>query len=201
MDEPGTSEWRESPLPPRETAEKNLSLRQRKNAKNAPLEISSKKPPALPAPSLAGIKKQRYRDPRFDEKCGSLGTVSFEKNYQFVFELREKELQTVRQQHRRERDPERKAQLKDLLTRLENQERARTQKKKAEEKDSERKVAQTQLVASGKNPYFLKKSDKSILDMVSQFQELKKTGKLKKYMEKKRKRNAKSDSKGLPKSS
>lgn len=95
--------------------EPSVSVRQRKNA---PIEISSKNPALAHLSGRSGIRKHRYRDPRFDDNCGSLGEKTFEKNYQFVFELRKKELETVRRQHRNERDPEKKAQLKDLLTRL-----------------------------------------------------------------------------------
>ncbi|GAU90285.1 hypothetical protein RvY_02723 [Ramazzottius varieornatus] len=179
---------------PGEPTTSGLSVRQRKNA---PLEISSKKPPAF-APALPiGVKRRRYRDPRFDEKCGTISKAA-ERDYKFVGDIRQRELDSIRKEYKKEQDPDRKARMNDLLTRLENQERSRTQKKKKEEKQAERNVLQKEHVAKGKKPFYLKKSDRSILEMVSKFQELKKTGKLQQYVEKRRKRNARADARNLP---
>ena len=91
-----------------------LSVRQRKNA---PLEMSSKKSAALIPVSMSGVKRRRYRDPRFDEQCGTVSKTS-EKDYKFVTDIRQRELESIRKEHKKEKDPERKLQVKDLLTRM-----------------------------------------------------------------------------------
>jgi ribosomal RNA-processing protein 36 len=53
-------------------------------------------------------------------------------------------------------------------------------------------------VASGKNPYFLKKSEKRKMELVAKYEELKASGGLDKYMAKRRKKNAAKDHRYLP---
>ncbi|XP_055345822.1 ribosomal RNA processing protein 36 homolog [Paramacrobiotus metropolitanus] len=166
--------------------------------KNAPMEMSSKKPNMQRFPSgSTTVKRQRYRDPRFDERCGQFSANSFEDNYKFVYDLRRKEMDMVKKQLKMEMDPEARDKLQNLLGRQENQERSKMQKKKGNVKEMERKELNKKRLNEGKKPFFMKKSDKSLLDMVAQFEDLKKKGKLKSYMEKKRKKNAHSESKLL----
>lgn len=61
---------------------------------------------------------------------------------------------------------------------------------------SEEKVA----VAAGKKPYFLGKAEKRKRELVAKYEELKSAGKLDKYMEKRRKKNAAKDHRYLPSS-
>ena len=53
-------------------------------------------------------------------------------------------------------------------------------------------------VKEGKRPFFLKKSERKKLELAEKFKALKESGKLKTYMEKKRKRNAGKLKKALP---
>lgn len=58
--------------------------------------------------------------------------------------------------------------------------------------------AEKQAVAEGKKPYYLKKSEQRRLELVSKFDELKKSGRLDKFMEKRRKKNAAKDHRYVP---
>jgi ribosomal RNA-processing protein 36 len=53
-------------------------------------------------------------------------------------------------------------------------------------------------VAHGKKPYFLKKSEKKKLELLAKYEELKSSGRLEKYMAKRRKKNAAKDHRYLP---
>ena len=55
-------------------------------------------------------------------------------------------------------------------------------------------------VAGGKKAFFLKRADKKAVAMDIKFDELKKAGKLKTYMQKRRVKNAKSDRRWMPES-
>lgn len=57
---------------------------------------------------------------------------------------------------------------------------------------------QRKAVESGKTPFFLKDSDKRKLELVAKYQQLQKKGKLDRYMEKRRKRNASKDHRYVP---
>lgn len=53
-------------------------------------------------------------------------------------------------------------------------------------------------VKQGKTPYFLKRTTKEAIAVEERYNELKKGGKLGKFMEKKRQRNASKDQKKMP---
>lgn len=53
-------------------------------------------------------------------------------------------------------------------------------------------------MAAGKQPFYLKKSDKRKRELVAKYEELKATGQLDKYMEKRRRKNASKDHRYLP---
>jgi ribosomal RNA-processing protein 36 len=53
-------------------------------------------------------------------------------------------------------------------------------------------------VAAGKKPFFLSKSEKRKRELVAKYEELKSSGRLDKYMAKRRKKNAAKDHRYLP---
>jgi ribosomal RNA-processing protein 36 len=53
-------------------------------------------------------------------------------------------------------------------------------------------------VKDGKKPFYLKKSEQRRLELVAKYEELKGSGKLEKYLEKRRKKNAAKDHRYLP---
>ena len=57
---------------------------------------------------------------------------------------------------------------------------------------------QKAAVAAGKKPFYLKKSEKRKRELVAKYEELKASGQLDKYMEKRRRKNASTDHKWLP---
>ncbi|KAJ8032481.1 Ribosomal RNA processing protein 36-like [Holothuria leucospilota] len=63
------------------------------------------------------------------------------------------------------------------------------------------KAQETQFVKEGKKPYFLKKSDRKVLELAEKYKELKKSGKLEKYLAKKRKKNMSKDRRQMPSTS
>ena len=63
---------------------------------------------------------------------------------------------------------------------------------------SERLSKERELVKMGKKPFYLKKGDEKKLELVEKYEELKKSGKLEKVLEKKRKHNASKVHKFLP---
>ena len=75
----------------------------------------------------------------------------------------------------------------------------RLSEKKVDDKLKSMKKAELAAVKEGKKkPFFLKKSERKKLSLAEKFKELKQNGKLEKYMEKKRKRNAAKLKKALP---
>nr|CAD7402633.1 unnamed protein product [Timema cristinae] len=70
----------------------------------------------------------------------------------------------------------------------ENQEREVERLEHKEQKKQEERAMQIQLLREGKRPQFPKPVEKRLLELVDQYKELKKNGKLKKHIEKHRKK-------------
>ena len=96
------------------------SSKRRRVDKSKPLEISSKKRvPYLKKPVPAAEQpSQRPVDPRFNEKCGNLNESLFEKSYHFLSEVRAKEKHLVKQELKKEKDDEKRAELSRLLNKM-----------------------------------------------------------------------------------
>lgn len=108
------------------------------------------------------------RDPRFDPKCsGSDDRRHFERNYAFVNDLRKKELLELKKAFKNELDPSKKSEIQAAIDRISHAIDVKIKPKKRE------------------------KSKK--IELVEQYKNLKKSGKLSKYLERKRKKLIKKD--------
>lgn len=176
----------------------------RRSKKSRPREISSKRPVPVGRERCLGIGDEgrkessvkRAFDPRFEEQCGELREEHVERNYAFVEELREK-----RRKH-----------LQESLRKNADDEEAVKELRKLEEEDNRRKVIlrrrkilqevrqkERESVKRGKKPFFLKNKELRKLEMEAKYKELKQSGSVKKYIEKRRRRLASKDRKLLPK--
>lgn len=165
--------------------------------KHKPQEISAKKHvPFLR--KVVPVKKRISRDPRFDDLSGEYKPEIFNKTYRFINDIREKETKIVRKKLKKAKSDSRKEELKALLKRMENQQRARQRQEQEKEKELQFKRKQRELVGQGHKPFYLKKSDMKKLELAEKYSELKKSGKLENFLSKKRKRNATKDRKKLP---
>ncbi|KAF6718917.1 Ribosomal RNA processing-like protein 36 [Oryzias melastigma] len=176
---------------PRSSKKKRLN-------KNRPMEISAKKP----APFLrqvVPIKKPVVRDPRFDDLSGEYKPEIYEQTYKFISDIKQREKEIIQKKLKKTKRNGQKEKLQFLLKRLENQERARETREKQRERELQFKREQRARADQGARPFFLKKSDKKKLQLAEKYQDLKKSGKLEKFLSKKRKRNAGKDRRKLPK--
>lgn len=154
--------------------------------KNRPREASSKIKPSKPQPKPL---QKNVRDPRFDPLCGKFNKSTFEKNYRFVNDIKVKEKEKLKKLLRNAKTEDEKNKLKYLIRRFENQEMERLKREKAQAKISEEKREQMQALAQGKKPHFKSKYERKVGDIIDRYQELKGSGKLLKFIEKKQKKN------------
>lgn len=164
--------------------------------KNRPREMSSKHPvrtESLAVPS----RKAAPRDPRFDSLCGSFDEKAFHRAYSFVSDLRAQEKEQLRQELKTQTDPKRNDKIKYLVQRMENQDREERQQKKKLQREREQRNARIKMLQQGKKPRYQTKSEKRVLDLVEQYEELKESGKLQKHIRKHRKKNVQKDRKKL----
>lgn len=166
----------------------------RKN-KNRPVEMSSKVKVSL-VPKVP-VFKEKVRDPRFDSLCGSFNEKAFKSAYRFIDGIREKERQQLQEELNEEMDEERKCQIKYLLTRIENQQREEKLRKEKEDKLREERESRINMLRQGKFPKFKSKAEAKITNLVDQYEKLKKSGKLRKHIEKQRKKNTRKDRRKL----
>merc|ERR1719318_192679 len=105
------------------------------------------------------------------------------------------DLTFLKKQIREEEDPERKKSIKYLIQRTENQLRQEAQNKvKEEEKAAEKNEKKEQLEA-GIKPFYISKSKQKEMKLVDQYEKLKESGGLDKYIKKKTKKNLVKDRK------
>ena len=162
--------------------ESNLLPKKRKSAERLdddepPEEFSSKHPP-----KRSFIKTPRQElsiDPRFNPRAGKFKEDHFRKNFQFAFDMKDKELELLKKA-KPDADPEQAGKAKYLIQRMENQKREQ-QKKKQKTKP---------IINRDGTKYFPSKKEVFAQDLVTKFKELKESGKLKSHMEKRRKKQA-----------
>ncbi|XP_075221375.1 ribosomal RNA processing protein 36 homolog isoform X2 [Lycorma delicatula] len=154
--------------------------------KNRPREVSSKIP-VEPIRTLLPIPKKQDapRDPRFDSTCGEFDEKIFKKSYSFIKDIQKKEKKKLYAELKKETDEERISEIKYLIQRLENKEREEKRKLFKEEAEKAERLTRKQAVKDGKKPFFYKKSEKKMIDLVDNYESLKKSGKLKKHIERK----------------
>lgn len=168
-----------------------------------PSEFSSKKPVPLLGKKFHSRNPEETqtstsRDPRFDQRCGEYNDEHFRTNFDFAYQLRDKELKKLKTQLEiKNSTPEEKKKMKFLIQRMDNQNREYAKKKtkivQEEQKRDDIKKARNE----GRNPYFLKKNEERAMDLVKKYEDLKSSGGLEKHLEKRRKKHSGKDKKRL----
>ncbi|XP_034940008.1 ribosomal RNA processing protein 36 homolog [Chelonus insularis] len=167
--------------------------------RDKPLEVSAKRRvPRLM--QVVPVKKPVARDPRFDRLCGEYNERAFKKDYGFLDEVKKNDLKTLRKELQKADDPETIKKIKYLIQRLENQLRETDRKMKKQQTEKMEKQEILEAIKKGEKPHFKKKSEKKILDLVAQYEELKESGKLKKHIQRLRKKKMIKDRKKMAKS-
>ncbi|XP_046992211.1 ribosomal RNA processing protein 36 homolog isoform X2 [Schistocerca americana] len=162
--------------------------------KNRPREMSSK----TPVHNTKKLRNNVGRDPRFDPLCGTFNDETFKNAYSFVNEIRDKEKEQLKNELEKETNTAKKEKIKYILQRMENQDREERRHKEKLEKLKLERQEQIEMLKQGKKPWFKKKSERRVLQLVDQYEELKKKGKLQKHIEKQRKKSAHVARKKLP---
>jgi len=146
----------------------------------APEEISSKHPP-----KRTFVKTPRQRqlpsiDPRFNPRAGKFKEEHFRRNFQFAFDLKDKELEELKKSTPANKDPEEAGKAKYLIQRMENQKR---------EQQKKRQISKPIINRDG-SKYYPSKKEVLAQELVAKFEQLKDSGKLKTHLEKRRKKQA-----------
>lgn len=115
----------------------------------------------------------------------------FEKSYAFLKDYQADEMRELRARIKKERDPSAKDRLEKQLSRMVDRQATEATQQRRRDIKREHKRKEKEMVAQGKNPFFLKKSDQKKLELIEKFRHLKDNPKaLNRVMEKRRKKNA-----------
>ena len=146
----------------------------------APEEVSSKKIPKRAFVKAAPVpKKQRAIDPRFNPRAGTYKEKHFRRNFEFAFDMKDKELEELKKSSKSYENPEDKNKAKYLIQRMENQKREL----------NKRLNKPKPVIKDGKKLYSSKKATLA-QELVDKYEELKGQGKLQSHLEKRRKKQA-----------
>ncbi|XP_017891324.1 ribosomal RNA processing protein 36 homolog [Ceratina calcarata] len=184
----GTKVYKETLFGPRKIKKHEF----KRENKNRPREISAKKPVSR-FMEVVHVKKQIPRDPRFDSLCGTFDPKRFKKNYGFLNDVKQNDLRKLKEQLKETNDPKMIQKIQYLKRRLENQIREERRRNQIEERKREEKNEIAEAIKRGEKPVFKKKSEKKVLNLISQYEELKNSGKLKKHIQRLRKKNRHKD--------
>lgn len=119
--------------------------------KNRPREMSSKRPVPLLGNEKSKTKEiaNAVRDPRFDPNCGEFNATKFKENFSFVADIKAKELTELKSQLKESKDPKEIKKLKYLIQRMQNQNLEEKKRKEREhlldEEKQEIKRAKTEM--------------------------------------------------------
>lgn len=154
------------------------------SSKIRPREISSKKS----TPNRAPKKQIMPRDPRFDSMCGEYDEKSFRENFKFITNMRRNEKKQLEKELKDTEDPERVKQIKLLVQRLGNQIREAEKREQLQLEKLEQSKEMKDKLKMGEKPLYKKKSEKKIEELLHKYDDLKKSNKLQKHIERRQKK-------------
>jgi ribosomal RNA-processing protein 36 len=170
----------------------------KKKKKHAPAEMRSDKPVRrLRIDSNA--QKPKVVDPRFLDYTGELSHSHYSKNYEFLDQMRENEVQALSKKLRKSKGAKRE-QLSQELNTFKQQLNERKLGKKVMERIEAFKRDDRDKIKQGlkHTPYFLKKSDKKRLAAEEKYAQLKETGKVHRYLQKKERKQQAAINQSIP---
>ena len=201
----------------------------RKRSKNAPTSASSKRDaffhrgaPDLNSSGIGveiGANKYKPRDPRHQTLSGHFDQTVFEKRYEFLEEIQEKEIERLQQRCKAWKTTGRKGQRlrkklglstsdtnadddEALLNKLEQERKSRHDAKiKTTAKRAVKKKLKEDVASGKRGAYYLKKREMKKLELEAKFEELKRIGGEKRVNEaiaKRRKKKMTKDSSLMP---
>ncbi|KAF7801384.1 ribosomal RNA processing protein 36-like protein [Senna tora] len=166
--------------------------------KNRPMEVSCKKPVPVLRDVIQAPKKV-VRDPRFESLCGRLDPDGFRKRYNFLFENDlPAEKQALLKDLKKCKDPDRINEIEERISWIDKQLKSDSAKRVDTEILNKHKKKEREAAKQGKRPYYLKNSEIRKQKLIEKYKDLKASGKLEAYIEKRRKRNAAKDHRYMP---
>ncbi|KAL8925195.1 MAG: hypothetical protein Q9172_002349 [Xanthocarpia lactea] len=167
-----------------------------RSSKHAPAEMSSKKAVSRKREVIQTVKRD-IRDPRFEPVNGPVNEEKANKNYSFLNDYRDSEINDLKSTIRQTKDTSVKEKLKRSLLSMESRKKAQQIKDQESEIQRAHRAKEKELVKQGKKPFYLKKGEQKKLVLLKRFEDIK--GKrLDKVIERRRKKNAQKERRDMP---
>ena len=167
-----------------------------RSSKHAPAEMSSKKAVSRKREVIQTVKRD-IRDPRFEPVSGPVNEEKANKNYSFLNDYRDSEINNLKSMIRQTKDANVKEKLKRSLLSMESRKKAQQIKDQESEIQRAHRAKEKELVKQGKKPFYLKKGEQKKLVLLKRFEDIK--GKrLDKVIERRRKKNAQKERRDMP---
>ncbi|XP_053945837.1 ribosomal RNA processing protein 36 homolog [Anastrepha ludens] len=167
--------------------------------KNRPRELSAKR--QVPFISIEEKSKRKIegqvRDPRFDANCGDFSVKHFKENYKFLENVRRKDIARLQKQLREIKSSDERKQLQLEIQKLINKNVEDRKWHLKQESLNREKLEVQEALKKGLKPHYTTKKERRAKELVTQFEQLKESGKLSKHLEKRRKKNAAKDRRQL----
>ncbi|KAJ1553407.1 rRNA biogenesis protein rrp36, partial [Nowakowskiella sp. JEL0078] len=191
-----------------ESKEKGYKKPPKRENKNSPMEITSKRPVGR-FRQILNTQKQILGDPRFNNLAGNFNKGLFDQSYKFLNEYKEMEIRKLKESVSMEKDSDRREKLNKSLQKMLSKQQSETVEVRRRNIKNEWRKNQEKEISEGtkQKPYFLKKckkvyilvtdinvktpADLKKLELVEKFKDLQKSGtSIEKFLEKRRKKNA-----------
>lgn len=167
-----------------------------RTSKHAPAQFSSKKAVSRKR-DVVPSQKTNHRDPRFEPFSGVVDKQKVNKDYSFLDTYRDSEILELKSAIRKTKDSEGKEKLKRALLSMESRNKAQKMKEQQQEVLKKHRKEEKGNIEQGKRPFYLKKADQKRMALVERFEGMK--GKqVDKVIERRRKKKAAREKKGMP---
>lgn len=167
-----------------------------RTSKHAPAELSSKKAVSRRR-EVVPTQKINHRDPRFEPLSGAVDEQKTQRNYSFLDTYRDSEMSELRSAIRKVKDSEAKEKLKRALLSMESRKKAQGMKEQQQGVLRKHRREEKEKIEQGKRPFYLKKADQKKMALVERFEGMK-DKQVDKTIERRRKKKAAKERKGMP---
>ncbi|KAG8416212.1 rRNA biogenesis protein rrp36 [Metarhizium acridum] len=161
----------------------------KRSSKHAPLEQTSKRPVSRMR-EIIPDNRRKARDPRFDpsvSRIGKLDEAKARRAYAFLDDYRDSEMADLRAQIKTTKDARARDELKRQLASMESKKKSRARKDDEDRLLAEHRSKEKELVAQGKTPFYLKKSEQKKRLLLNRYEKMTK-GQVDRAIERKRKK-------------
>ncbi|KAI0977305.1 hypothetical protein F4678DRAFT_412508 [Xylaria arbuscula] len=144
-----------------------------RSSKHAPTEMSSKRQVSRKR-EVVSMNKVAARDPRFSSASGTVDEVRARKAYAFLDEYRDAEMAELKTAMKKTRSESEKESLARTLKSMQSRKEAQSQRDAEHEVVAQHRRQEKELVAQGKKPFYLKKSEQKKQLLLERFAGMKK---------------------------